>query len=339
MLIRVCRLVFLLTLIGVAPCAAQTATGFVLSRTVLLGMPDKWDYLTYDQANRRLYIAHGSEVTVVDGRSGAVIGRLAGLNGAHGIALVPDLGRGYVTNDGRITSFDLETLAPTGDIATDAGADAVVFDPASHRVFSINGKAASATAVDPANNRATATIALGGKPEFAVADGRGKVFVNLESTSEILRIDTAALRVDARWPMADCRDPHGLAIDTAQGYLFASCANARLIVVDAASGAVIAALAIGNGSDAVVYDPVRKVVFSSNGDGTLSMIQERDSATFIPLDPMSTAAGGRTMALDETSGRVFVVTADIAPEADAKAGPHRRAFVSGTVKVLIFDPR
>lgn len=316
--------------------AKAGAPGYRLSLSVPLAGADNWDYLLFDQGSHRLFIAQGSAVTVVDGRSGRILGRVGGLTGAHGIALMPSLGRGYASNDGHATAFDLASLGHGQDIPADAGADAIVTDPATNHVFVMNGKGHDLTVIDPAANAVLATLPLGGKPEFAAADGKGALFVNIEDKSEVVRVDTRSQSIAARWSVPQCDSPHGLAMDPKTRRLFVSCVNNTLLVLDAESGRVVASLPIGHGSDAVAFDPQRKVVFSSNGDGTLSRFAETGADSFTVLPPVQTAVGARTMAVDPETGRVFMVTAE--PDQAAAPGARRR-FVAGTVKLMIFDLR
>lgn len=316
------------------PVKAEVAIpGFRLSQIVPLGSPDKWDYLLFDPASHRLFVAHGSEVTVVDGPSGRILGRVGGLTGAHGIALVP--GRGYVTNNGQATVFDLAGLGRLQDIPADAGADAAITDTATGDVFVMNGKGHDITVIDPRTDTVRGRVALGGKPEFNAIDGKGALFVNIEDKSEVVRLDTASLKIEARWSIPQCESPHGLAVDPDSRRLFVGCVNARLMVLDADSGRPVATLPIGKGSDAVVFDPRRRIVFSSNGDGTLSRVAETGAEDFVALPSVATAPGARTMALDPDSGRLFLVTAE--PDKDGGQSGRSR-FVPGTVKLLILDP-
>ena len=315
--------------------AAAVPPEMHLVKTVALGGPDHWDYLAVDPESHRVFIAHGTEVTVVDGQGGEVSGRITGLDGTHGIALVGSLAQGDVANGARATAFDLAHLAKAADIPTGAGADAAIYDPASKRVFVADGKEGSLTAIDPASNAAVGTIALDGKPEFMAVDGSGKLFVNIEDKGKIARIDTARLAVDANWPLAGCESPHGLAIDAANHRLFTGCENAVMVVTDAESGAQIARLPIGKGSDAIAFDPVRKVIFSSNGEGTLSIYGVADVDYYVDQGTVATAPGARTMAVDAASGRIFLVTADIDPAAPPDPRLH---FLPGTVKLLMMDP-
>jgi len=311
--------------------SAQSASVFHIVKTVPLGAPDKWDYLSFDQETHRVYIAHESEVTILDGLSGAIVGKVEGLNKAHGIAFVGRLHRGYATNDGRVTVFDLDSFRHLAGIVTDVGADAILSDPASGRVFVMNGKGHTVTAIDPDSNSVIKTVPVGGKPEFAAVDGKGGLFVNLEDTNEIVRLDTKAVAVTARWAIPQCEAPHGLAIDLQRQRLFASCVNGKMTVVDATSGAVKDVLPIGKGSDAVVFDSQRDVAFSSNGDGTLSMIAVDAEGGLTTLSPITTVPGAKTMTLDRQSGRIFLVAGD--------ADPKAKSIVPGSLKLLILESR
>lgn len=320
--------------------AADTAVHYRLVKSVPLGSPDHWDLLHYDPPTHRVFVTHQTEVTVVDGRSGVVIGRLPGIGGAHGVDL--GAGKGFADNGerGSLTIFDPATLKPLGEVKADADADDVVYDPASRRVFVMNGDPQDASAIDAADGRPIATLALGGKPESAVVDGAGKLYVNIKDQRQLVRIDTRSVRIDARWPIDDCQSPHGLAIDTASRRLFSSCMNSKLLVVDARDGRVVAELPIGRGTDSAAFDPVRKLAFSSNGDGTLSVIAERAGDQFVSLGEVPTAPGARTMALDPETGRVFVVTGEVAGSAPPKEPGHspRFDYMPGSVKLLMFDP-
>ena len=324
--------------------AAQTPStpAYTVTRTVALGAPDRWDYVTFDPDSHRAYVAHGDRVTVVDGRDGTVLGEIAGLpGGTHGIAIASAAGHGY-TDDGKAgeaASFDLHTFKVEKRIKAAEDADAVTFDRKSGHVFVINGDTGSLTVIDPKSNEAVATIDLGGKLEDAVSGENGKLYVNGAGKSEIVRVDTKSNQVDAHWAVPDCERPHGLAIDTATHRLFSSCVNSVMVVVNADTGAMVAKLPIGRGTDAAAFDPKRKYAFSSNGvDGTLSIIEEKDAQTFVSLGDLKTTVTARTMALDPESGRIYLVAADLeAPTSNAAAGA-RRAIVPGSVKLLFLDP-
>ena len=292
--------------------AAEPAPAYHLVQSVSLGAPAKWDYVVFDAPSHRIYVAHSTEIVVVDATSGVVLGRVPGIVGAHGIAVVPEIGRGYASNGKKasVTVFDLATLKVLGEIPCAEDADPVVYDPASHRVLVMNGDAHSITVIDPASDRAVATIALPGQPEYAVADGRGDLFVNIVDRAEIVRVAIATAAITATWPLPACERPHGLTMDAGTRRLFSSCANSHLAVVDADSGRSVAGLAIGKGSDAAAFDPVRRLVFSSNGSGTVSVVAEGDAETFRSQGELPTFPGGRTMAEDSETGRLFLVAAE-----------------------------
>jgi len=327
---------------------ARSAPDYRVTKTVPLGLPDRWDYVVYDPGSHRVYVSHGDRVTVVDGRSGAILGQVEGFpGGTHGVAIATLSGRGY-TDDGRTGeagSFDLRTLKVQQRIKAAPDADALVYDPASNHVFVVNGDPGTLTVIDPANDRAVATIEAGGKLEYAAVDGKGKLYVNGEEKREIVRIDTATNQVDARWSIPNCQSPHGLAIDPVSRRLFSSCVNKVLMVVNADTGATVATLPIGAGTDAAAFDPKRRRVFSSNGrDGTLTVIQEQDANTFVPIGEIKTAVTARTMTIDPESGRIYLVAADVdtkavPPPTGSQPGPPRRPpLVPGSTKLLFLDP-
>lgn len=321
-------------------CIAAPSPTYHVTRTVALGAPDRWDYVMFDPASKRVYVAHGDEVTVVDGRKGDIVGHIKGLvGGTHGIAIVTGDGKGY-TDDGKAgeaAAFDLKTLEVSKRIKAAEDADAVAFDPASGHVFVINGDTGSITVIDPKNDQAVASIDGGGKLEFAVADGSGHLYVNGAGKKEVLSIDTHTNQVMARWPVPDCTSPHGLAMDTKHHRLFVSCVNNVLTVVNSESGAVVAQVPIGSGTDAAAFDPKRSLIFSSNGkDGTLSIIRERDPQSFELVGTVKTTVSARTMSLDPETGRLFIAAAST--EASAAGSTQRPKVVPGSLKLLFLDP-
>jgi DNA-binding beta-propeller fold protein YncE len=339
-------LVLLLAVLASAifPCrgAAAPASGYHLLKKVVLGGEGSWDYLICDSAARRLYISRGTHVMVVDADTYAVIGDIAGTEGVHGIALAPEFGRGFTSNgrSNTVTIFDLKTLKALGTAPTGNGPDAILYDPASKRVFTFNGHGGDATAIDAATGAPVGTIPLGGKPEFAVADGQGNIYNNLEDKSELVRIDSRKLTVTARWPLAPCEEPSGLALDTQHRRLFAGCGNKMMAVVDADSGKVLATPPIGQGVDANGFDPGTRFAFSSNGDGTLTIVQEDSPEKFTVAANVTTRRGARTMALDLKTHRIFLVTADFGPPpAPTAERPHPRpAIIPGTFTLLVVGP-
>jgi YVTN family beta-propeller protein len=316
---------------------------YSVTKTVALGSPDRWDLLVFDPASHKVFIAHGDRVTVVDGGTGSIIGNVEGLQGgAHGVAIVPGTERGY-TDDGHAgtaASFDLDKLNLIKTIKADADADAIVFDPTSGHIFVVDGDPGKLTVIDPKSDSAVATINVGGKLETAVAGGNGKLYVNGEEKQEIVRVDTATNEVDAHWPIPNCTSPHGLAIDPEAHRLFSTCENNVLVVIDADEGTIVAALPIGARSDGAAFDPKRKLIFSSNGDGTLSVIAEKDADSFATVASVATKRGARTMTLDPETGRIYLVAADttINPSADPSDFRRRYVVTPGSVQLLLIDP-
>ena len=325
------------------PAQVSTGAGYHVARRISVGGEGGWDYLTYDPARHHLFLSHGTQVEVVDPDAGLVVGRIPETPGVHGIALAPALGRGFISNgrDSSVTVFDLATLATVAKVrVTGRNPDAIMFDSATGRVFTFNGGGQSATAIDGAADSVVGTLALGGKPEFAVADGQGGAFVNIEDRSEIVSFDTRSLTIRARWPMTGCEEPSALAYDPAHQRLFAGCANQRLTVVDATSGRVVTSAPIGEGVDAGAFDPATGLVFASTGDGHLSVLREQAPDSLTPVASVETQRGARTMALDPVTHRVFVVTAAFGPP-PAPTPDHPRprpSIVPGSFEVLVLEP-
>lgn len=311
-----------------------------LLKKVVLGGEGFWDYLTCDSDARRVYISRGSHVMVVDADTYAVMGDIPDTDGVHGIALAPEFGRGFTSNgrSNTVTIFDLKTLKVLGTAPTGEGPDAIVYDPASKRVFTLNGHAGTATAIDAASGKPVGTVTLGGRPEFAAADGQGHVYNNLEDKSQIVQIDSQKLTVTATWPLAPGDSPSGLAMDREHRRLFAGCHNQMMAIVDADSGKVVATPAIGQGVDANAFDPGTQLAFSSNGDGTLTVVHEDSPEKFTPFSIVTTQRGARTMALDVKTHKIFLVTAEFGPPPAPTADhPHPRPqAVPGSFTLLVF---
>jgi DNA-binding beta-propeller fold protein YncE len=332
-----------MTMLGMPfPASAQAEPQYHVVRTVALGAPDRWDYVVFDSSTARVYVAHGDEVTVVDAESGEIVGHVKGFpGGTHGVAVVKGSNRGY-TDDGeagKAISFDLKTLAVQKHIQAAEDADAVTFDPVSNHVFTINGDGGTITVIDPKTDAPVTTIDVGGKLEYAVPGENGKLFVNGAGKREVVSIDTATNKVVARWPIAECESPHGLGMDASSHRLFVSCLNQLLMVVDSQSGKLVAKVPIGKGSDAVMFDPKRHLIFSSNGkDGTISVIEAKDAQTYVPVGNIKTSISGRTMGINQVTGRLYLAAADIPANGvpDKKSG--RIPTVPGTLKLLFLDP-
>jgi DNA-binding beta-propeller fold protein YncE len=305
-----------------------------------LGGPGGWDYLAADAVARRLYVSHSDRVVVLDLDNGRRVGEIAHTDGVHGIAIAPGLGRGFVSN-GRadsVTAFDLETLHTLAEIRVDAhNPDAILYDPFTRRVFTFNGRSANATAIDATTLKPLGNIALDGKPEFAVSDARGRVYANIEDKSELTAIDPKALKVVASWPLADCTDPTGLALDPAHGRLFSACQNGRMVVTDASDGRRVAAIPIGQGPDGAAFDAATGLAFSSNGEGTLTIAHEDDPEHFSVVENVATQRSARTVTLDTKTHRLFLSAAQLGPPPPATPDrPHpRAAIVPDTFTILV----
>jgi YVTN family beta-propeller protein len=330
---------------AVAAQAADTAPAYHVAKTVALGAPDRWDYVVFDPGSDRVYVSHGDRITVVDGKSGAILGQIEGMpGGTHGIGISAANGKGY-TDDGKAgqaVAFDLKTLKTGARIAAKDDADGIAFDPTSGHIFVVDGDSAALTVIDPKTDAAIATIATGGGMEYAVAGDNGKLYVNGADKKEIVRIDTATNRVDARWPVPGCESPHGLAIDKAAHRLFPTCLNAVMNVIDTDSGKVVASLPIGQGTDGAAFDPKRKLIFSSNYDGTLTVIREQNPDHYVALGSIKTQISGKNMDIDPATGRLYVLVADVDPAAPVPPSKNgrmaRRTLLPGTVKLLFLDP-
>jgi DNA-binding beta-propeller fold protein YncE len=325
---------------GTLPLAAESS-GPSVSR-VVLGGSGGWDYLAIDSARHHLFITRGDRVQVFDTETLAVVAEIPGTDGVHGVALASERNIALTSNgaSNSVSMFDLASLHKVGQITgVGKGPDAIVYDRRSSLAFTFNGGSHDATVIDVDTARIVATIALPGRPEFAATDEQGHVFVNIEDRDSIARIDIRTLEVTARWPLPGCDEPTGLAIDAARGRLFVSCGNQTLMVVDATSGSIVARMPIGAGSDAVAFDAQRSLVLSSNRDGTLSVIRQDDPDHYSLQTPIPTRFGARTLALDTSSGRVFLVTSDFEPESPAASsvGRRRRTPTPGSFSVLWVD--
>ena len=321
---------------------ASSAAGYHVTRHVTTGGEGGWDYLVVDTAAHRLWVTRGSHVQVLDTDHDSLVGDVPNTPGVHGVALAPALGRAFTSNgrDSTVTIVDVKTLAPIATVkVTGRNPDAILYEPATHRVFTFNGGSADATALDAATGAVVGTIALGGKPEFAVAQGDGRVFVNIEDRSEIVAFDALTLAVQARWPLAPCEEPTGLAIDRAHGRLFAGCSNALMAVVDTKSGHVVATPPIGKGVDGTAFDPASQLAFASNGEGTLTVVHEDAPDRYRVVATVPTQRGARTLALDERTHRIYTVTAQFGPPpAPTPERPRPRpAMVPGTFTVLVVE--
>lgn len=315
--------------------AATAASGYQLLTRVTLGGEGFWDYLAIDDQARRLYISRWSHVMVVDADTYQIVGDIPGMRGVHGIAIAPEFGRGFITEDeaNQITIFDLHTLKRIGTAKTGDGPDAIIYDWYSKRVF-VFSRDGKVTAVSAATGTVEGNVELGGSPEFAASDNHGHIYNNLEDKSEVVQIDANSLRILHRWSLLPGESPSGMAIDAAHHRLFIGCRNRTLIVMNAEDGKVVQAVPIGEGVDANRYDPRTNTVFSSNGDGTLTVIHEDAADVYSVIAVVPTQRGARTMEIDPTTHRVYLVTAQLGPQ---PAQPHTPPpMVPGTFELLIY---
>jgi hypothetical protein len=317
-----------------APAPAPGVSGYHVVKTIPVPGDDGWDYIAVDGDARRVYISHGTHVVVMNADTYAIEGDIPDTPGVHGIAIAVDLGRGFISS-GRAntaTIFDPKTLKTIGTVKTDANPDAIAYDPVSKRVFTFNGRGKNTTAINGADGTVAGTLALGGKPEFAVADGKGSMFVNNEDTSELIEIDAQKITETHRWPLAPCKSPSGLAMDRTNRRLFSVCDEKVMSVVDADSGKVVATPTICEGPDAAAFDPATKYAFASCGDGNLTVIHEDSPDKFTVIDTVTTKRSARTMGLDLKTHNIFLPAADFDPPAP---GERRGKMKPGSFVILV----
>ncbi|HUO15437.1 MAG TPA: YncE family protein [Verrucomicrobiae bacterium] len=305
---------------------AASGSGYHVVKTYKVGGEGGWDYLTADSEARRVYISRGTHVIVLDADSGKNVGDIADTPGVHGIALAAELGKGFTSNgrEGTVSIFDIKTLATSNKVKVGENPDAIVYDPATKRVFTFNGRSHDSSVVDAESGKVLATIKLDGKPEFAATDAKGTVFVNIEDKSELTAIDPEKMAVKATWPLAPCEEPSGLSIDRKTERLFVGCDNKMMAVVDGNSGKVLATPAIGEGVDATRYDPGTGLAFASCGESGVLTVVKEESGKY-SSENVPTEQGARTMALDRKTHNIFTVTAKFGPPPAATAdNPHPR---------------
>ncbi|MGB7280775.1 MAG: hypothetical protein WBE13_00830 [Candidatus Acidiferrum sp.] len=309
-------------------------SGYQLIKTVPVPGDEGWDYLAVDSHARRVYISHGSHVVVMNADTYAIEGDIPDTPGVHGIALAPDLNRGFISA-GRADMaviFDLQSLKTLGTVKTDANPDAIVYDHVTKRVFTMNGRGQNTTAINGADGSVAGTLALGGKPEFAVADGHGSIYVNIEDKSELVQFDAQKLTEIHRWPLAPCKSPSGLSMDLENRRIFSVCDEKVMAVVNADTGAVVATPEICQGPDATRFDPATKYVFASCGDGNLTVIHEDSPDKFTVVENVPTKRSARTLGLDLKTHNIFLSSADFDPPAP---GERRGKIKPGTFAILV----
>ncbi len=313
---------------------AAGLSGYQVSKTVPVSGDGFWDYVTVDSAARRIYISHSTRVVVLDADSFAPVGEIPDTQGVHGIAIAADLGKGFTSN-GRAntaTMFDLKSLKILGTVQTGQNPDAIVYETATKRVFTLNGRSKDATVINAADGSVAGSLELAGRPEFAAADGAGKIFVNIEDTSELVEIDAPSIKILHRWPLAPCESPSGLSMDQKNRRLFVGCHNKMMAVVNADTGKVIATPAIGEGVDATRYDPGTGLAFSSNGEGTLTVVKQESPDKYSVLENVPTKKSARTMGLDLKTHNIVLPAADMEPP---KEGERRPTMKPGTFVLVV----
>lgn len=271
-----------------------------------------WDYLTVDESARRVYVSHATQVVVLDADSLKVVGTISGMTGVHGIALAPDFNEGFITSGqtDSVVVFDPKSLQKVAEIKVGKKPDAIVYDPSTKKIFAMNGDSDSTSVIDPAENKVVGTIALGGGPEFPAADGKGNVFVNIEEKNEVVRIDAKGQKVRDHWNLAPCQAPASMGFDAAASRLFIGCRNKLMAVVDSESGKVVATFPIGEKADATVFDVSGKTAFTSTGDGHIYGFQQKSADSYNPLPVIDTAAGSKTMTIDQKTRLLLVPAKD-----------------------------
>ena len=305
-------LAILLLCISVGARLAVGQSGYRLTGKIPIPGQGGWDYLTVDESARRLYVSHGTQVEVLDVDALRAVGNLPKTPGVHGIAIASELGRGFVSNGqaNNVTIFDLKTQKALGEVPAGQKPDAIIYDPATSRVFAFNGGSNNATVIDAASGKIAGTVNLEGGPEFAAADGKGYVFNNLEDENLVLKINSRELKVEQRWPTSPCSSPSSMAIDRANRRLFIGCRSRVMAVIDADTGKVITTLPIGDHVDATAFDPETKLIFNSNGEGTVTVIRQESPDKYSVVDTVKTLPRAKTMALDPKTHRLFLSTAE-----------------------------
>jgi YVTN family beta-propeller protein len=340
---RICRqaavaAMVLMVLMNVRPVKGQSNTGYHVAKKIAVGGDGGWDYLTYDGQSHRLFVSHSDRFAVINTESEKAVGEIGNLEGVHGMAIAHEFGRGFITNgtSSSVSVVDMKTLKIMNKIPVGKKPDAILYDSFSHRVFVYNGQDNSASVIDAAKETVVATLALGGKPEFSATDGKGHIFVNLEDKNEIVGLDASTLKIFARWPLKGGDEPTGLAIDVEHHRLFSVCHNKLLFVVDSDNGAVVTTLPIGAKVDGCTFDPGTGLVFTSNGEGTITVVREESPSKFTVVETIVTQPGAKTITLDPESHTLYLPTAEFGPlRAPTKAVPAPKApILPGTFVVL-----
>lgn len=328
-----------LALLALAASPPPAPPGYHVVATYAPWGDGGWDYLAFDTQGHRLFVARQNRVMVVEPSSGKLLGEIPGLSAAHGVAFSYANSRGFATSgrDATVVMFDLKTLKVLGRIPAADDDDAILFEPVTKRIFTMNGDSKSSTVIDPVSGKNIGTIDLGGKPEFGVAAGDGKVYGNISDTGEVVEIDAAAMKVTRRWSVAPCASSTGLSIDAAHRRLFSVCRNKYMAVSDISAGKLVTTLPIGAGVDASAFDPGTGLVFASNGDGTLTVVHEDSPDAYTIVETVKTGAGARTMTLDPATHHLYLATASFGPAPSTGRG--RPPMLPDSFKLLVLDRR
>ena len=332
-----CKSTLVFTVLGVSLLLAQPSPSYRITHSYLLGGDGSWDYVVPDPPNHRLFIARQNRVMVVDEDHGTVLGEVAGIQGAHGTAVAESTGHGFATsgNDRSVVMFDLKTFKALRRIPAAEDADAIVYDNVSNRVFTLNGDAHSSTVIDPREGTVITNLPLGGKPEYGVSAGDGKVYANLTDNAEVVEIDAKTATVSRRWATAGCKNPVSMAIDIAHHRLFSGCRSGVMAISDYQAGKVVATVPIGNGVDGAGYDAASGNAFASNADGALTVIHQDSPDQYHIVENVATPQGSRNMGLDPANHRVFLVSAKFGPPPTTGRG--RPPVLPGTFTLLTIE--
>jgi DNA-binding beta-propeller fold protein YncE len=327
--------------VSIVAMVAPAAGGYRLLQTIPVAGDDGWDHPTVDSVARRLYVTHGTHVAVIDVDSGKLVGKIDNTPGAHFTVIDPELDRGFISNGGaaRLTIFNTKTLATIGEVkSTGENPGPTVFDPATKRIFTFNLNTHNATVVDSKDGKVVGAFDLGGRPELVGTDAKGNVFANLVQKNVVLQIDSRTMTAGQTWPVAPGESPRTMAVDQKNGRLFIGCANRRMVILDSNNGRVIGTVPIGPGPDDSAYDPETRPVYTSNGDGTVSIIQQESPDRYSLIETVKTAPGARNMALDLKTKRIFLPLFDRGPPLPptAETPKPRGNVVPGTFRVLVF---
>ncbi len=328
--------IYLLAIIVCAFAGAYAQKDFHILKTFHIQSGGGWDYIAIGPGNNRLYVSHGAQVNILNQATGDSIGVIENTTGVHGIAFDKSQNKGFTSNGrlNNVTVFDLNTNAVITQIPAGANPDAIMYEPFTKKIITCNGRSKNLSIIDPVTNKLLDSIDVGGKPETAVSNGTGKLYVNIEDKNEIVLVDLKTFTVEAHWPLAPAEEPTGLAFDKTTNRLFAGCGNKFLAVLDAATGKVIETLPIGDGCDGAGFDAVTKNIFTSNGEGSLSVYHEKAADKFELVANVTTKRGARTIAVDEQSHLIYLPTADYEP-ADPNAPKARPKMIPGTFQILV----